>query len=240
MTPDRESHNDLPTRNDLLRRLPVAQRQRLLALCRIQRFDVGTVLAEPAQLSTLLVFPLSGLVSESSGGGLWGLVQLHLIGSEGVIGASTLLARGMPTLCATVIAGGMALVIERRRWGLALQAAPRLHMLLQRYQSLQIGQLARAAVCLGFHEAQPRLARWLLTAADRGGGVQLAITHERLAVLLGLRRSGVTVCAGRLHARGFIDYRRGDIQILDRKGLEGAACICYGEDHAAHAFAFPN
>lgn len=239
MIPASEPDRPSPQGNGVLNSLPAAQRQRLLSLCRTRSIAVGSVLGSPELVPKALVFPLSGLVSESEGSGAWGLVQLHLIGAEGVIGAGGLLARGMPALRATTTAAGLALVIDQRGWRAALQVAPRLQTLLQRYHSLRIGQLARAAVCLGFHEAQPRLARWLLAAADRSDSQHLTITHERLAVLLGLRRSGVTVCAGRLHARGLIDYRRGDIRILDREGLENAACDCYADDLAAYALAFP-
>lgn len=239
MTLASESDNTRLPGNSLIDSLPAAQRQRLLSLCRTCSIEVDSVLSSPERAPKALVFPLSGLVSESSGSGDWGQVQLHGVGSEGVVGAGALLARGMPALRSTTTAAGLALVIDYRSWRAALQVAPRLLALLQRYHSLHTGQLARAAVCLGFHEAQPRLARWLLAAADRSDTEHLTITHERLAVLLGLRRSGVTVCAGRLHVGGLIDYRRGEIRILDREGLENAACDCYADDLAAHALAFP-
>lgn len=220
--------------NAVLGALPLAQSERLMRLCGTRPLSVDQVLGSRLNALKALVFPLTGLVVESFGDGEFGLVQLNLVGTEGMLGSLRPEARDAFHLRHTVIVGGHALVIDRRKVREALRVAPRLAGLVDRFNALHVGQLARAAICLGFHPAQSRLARWLLEASDRSGSGPIEITHERLAVLLGVRRSGVTVCAGRLSAAGLIDYRRGVIRIRDQTGLERAACSCFAQARSAH------
>jgi CRP-like cAMP-binding protein len=90
-----------------------------------------------------------------------------------------------------------------------------------------LAQTAQTAACNRVHELEERLARWLLMCHERVQGDRLPITHEFLAMMLGTRRSSVTVAAGMLHRAGLIEYSRGDVTITNRKGLEEAACECY-------------
>ncbi|MFN7782888.1 MAG: Crp/Fnr family transcriptional regulator [Lysobacterales bacterium] len=227
-----------PASNHLLDSLPRPQRTRLLKLCRLRDLEVDDVLSIPGSAGTALLFPLSGLVSQSLVRTGAESLQLLALGSEGLIGAAGVLRAGAETLAAVVAVRGVAVSLDRRFWNQAVAASPRLCPLLQRYQGLQSGRLARSAVCLALHAGEQRLVRWLLEAADRVGDAPLPVTHERLGRLLGLRRSGVTVLAGNLHRSGLIDYHRGRICLRDLAGLEAAACACYLEDRHARAGAF--
>src|SRR5690242_1738286 len=89
---------------------------------------------------------------------------------------------------------------------------------------------AQTAACNRLHLVEQRCARWLLNASDRMGSNTMAITHEFLALLLRVRRAGVTVVAGKLQSSGLIRYHRGRLTILDRDGLEREACECYHAD----------
>lgn len=92
------------------------------------------------------------------------------------------------------------------------------------YQSLTLGQIA---ACNRLHEVEERMARWLLMVQDRIGGNEIPLTQEFIANMLGTRRSTVTLIAGALQRSGLIEYRRGNVKVLDRQGLESTACECY-------------
>ena len=88
--------------------------------------------------------------------------------------------------------------------------------------------------CNRYHLLEGRLARWLLMTADRAQSNRFTATHEMLSWMLGVRRAGVTQSANSLQLRTLISYSRGKVEILDRKGLEKAACTCYGADLAGY------
>ena len=102
-----------------------------------------------------------------------------------------------------------------------------------------MAQLTSSAACLRFHLIGQRLARWLLMSQDRAHADTFHVTHEFLAYMLGVRRVGITVAAGDLQRGGLIAYHRGELTVLDRPGLEAAACSCYATDRLNYSEQMP-
>jgi CRP-like cAMP-binding protein len=109
-----------------------------------------------------------------------------------------------------------------------LESTPQLRLLLNRYAAIRGMQIAQTAACNRLHGIEQRLARWLLMTQDRVASGSLRITHDFLATMLGTDRPSVSVAAGVLQRKGFIEYARGAVKIVNRKKLEDSACECYG------------
>jgi CRP-like cAMP-binding protein len=108
-----------------------------------------------------------------------------------------------------------------------ISAGGALGEIVRRYTQAFVSQITQQVACNGLHSVEERCARWILLTNDRVGADEFPLTHEFLAQMLGVRRPSVTVVAGILQQAGFIRFRRGRIQITDRKGLESASCRCY-------------
>ena len=154
-------------------------------------------------------------------------LEIGLIGAEGIAGVSVILGATnsySETMCQT---GGAAYRLSASALRDVAFRAPHLHDLLLRYTHVFHVQVAQTAACNAHHELSQRLARWLLAAHDRSNVDELSLTQDLIAVMLGVRRSTVSIAAGTLQKAGIIRYHHGKITIIDRVGLENAACECY-------------
>jgi len=222
------------TTNQLLDHLPVAERRRVLRLGEQLALFNGQQLASQGERMHMLLFPLQGCVSLVAPVDAHPLLQVGMVGCEGVVGAQLLLDGATSPTTVVVQQDGQAWGMPASALHGELAGCPGLRRLLMRYLLVQLRQSVTAAACLHFHALQARLARWLLMGQDRAAGDGFAVTHENLAQLLGVRRVGVTVAAGCLQTVGLIRYHRGWITISDRAGLEQAACGCYAQDQASY------
>ena len=221
--------------NHLIELLPRRDRLRLLAVCEPVQFRLGDVLCDPGTATRHVYFPTDGFVSlvaliDGSPG-----VEVGLVGREGMLGVQ--LALGVPTapLRALVQGSGAAWRVSTASFRREFARSTALQRTLNRYLYVLMAQLATSAACLRFHQIGPRLARWLLMSQDRAHADSFHVTHEFLAYMLGVRRVGITVAAGALQRDGLIGYHRGDFTVLDRAGLEAAACGCYATDGRTYA-----
>jgi CRP-like cAMP-binding protein len=154
-------------------------------------------------------------------------LEIGLIGAEGIAGFSVVLGGKTSyaeTMCQT---GGKAYRMPAAALKEVFQNAPHLRDLILRYVLLFQVQVAQTAACNAHHDLEQRLARWLLSAHDRTDGAELSLTQDLIAVMLGVRRATVSLAASTLQRAGVIRYQHGKITIVDRIGLENAACECY-------------
>ncbi len=150
-----------------------------------------------------------------------------MVGDEGMVGMPMVLGIGVSAVRALVQGAGTALRMSAARFRAEFKASPALQRALFRYTHLLMAQVSQTAACNRFHVAEARLARWLLMTGDRLHADHFVLTQEFLSHMLGVRRVGVTKAASDLEHKKLIDYSRGHIRILDRAGLEAAACSCY-------------
>ena len=216
------------TDNLLLESLPQPHRAAICARLEEVVLPPGTVLYEAEQTPRHAWFVTSGLVSTMVAMSDGRTAEISLSGSEGVIPAYHVLDgnAGTPTRCIVQTATSAYRIPlgELRR---EVQRSEALRALVQRCFERRTMILTQIAACNRLHDAEQRLARWLLTAQDLTGNSSIGLSQGFLADILGSRRTTVTIAAGTLRRRAFIDYRRSHIRILDRDGLKSAACECY-------------
>lgn len=154
--------------------------------------------------------------------------EVGTIGNEGVVGLPLLLGdtRAPTAVYVQVPGGGLRMKATVFNKELARSASMRLVM--HHYAHAFFNQVAQSAACNQFHSIEQRCARWMLMTHDRMQSDEFLLTQEFLAMMLGVQRTGVSVAAAALQRAGLIHYRRGNVSILDRRGLIGSSCECYG------------
>lgn len=227
------AHEDVPNR--LLDALPGRERDRLLGRFEPVELVFGQCLLQPGGRMGDVYFPTRSYISLILPLARGPSLEVGLIGNEGMWSVDVPLGTDTSQLRAVVQGGGVALRMPADRFRQELGASEALRRLINGYTVVVLQQLAQAAACMHSHLVEGRLARWLLMTQDRAHADHFHLTHEYLAHMLGVRRVGVTVAASALQQRKLIAYHRGDISVLDRRGLESAACECYAADLLSYA-----
>ena len=223
MNPDQDQHR----RNRLLAALGPRDFALLEPHLQIVPIREGEFLHVPGDEIEQVYFLHSGIVSLMAISEDGNAISTASVGSEGAIGtiAGTGFVRAFTR--AMVQAPGVASQIAVSHFRRAVSTSEAINDLLTRYHMALMCQVQQTSLCNSVHDATSRLSRLLLILSEQGEDDTISFSQERLADMLGLRRSSVTLAAQTLQSRRFISYRRGRIEIVNRKGLKAAACECY-------------
>jgi len=215
--------------NRLLDALPLPDRRRIAALLEREKGEHKQMLYGPGARIEALYFPVDAVASIlttlSDGAG----VEIATVGNEGMLGSPVVLGSdAMPAreFCQIQVPGEV-LRMDRGSFEEVLSRDSPFRNVIQLYVQALFTQIAQQVACNALHSVEERCCRWLLLTHDRVQKDTFPITHEFLAQMLGVRRASVTLAAGALQAAGLISYRRGEMIIVDREGLEEVSCECY-------------
>ena len=189
--------------------------------------EIGKILYEPDETIEQVYFVTEGIISLLATLEDGASVEAGVIGPEGMLGIPIVLSAKSSPHLALVQGSGHAMKMTARDLRDAIKKDGVFLDLLLRYINAMFVQVAQTAACNRLHTVEERLARWLLLTHDRVKHDEFILTQEFISRMLGVRRAGVNVSANSLRQDGLIDYRRGKVTILNRKGLERASCECY-------------
>lgn len=215
------------TANELLALLPADELARLQPRLKQVPLEARAVLFQPLVPIEHVYFPERGMVSLVSLMESGARIEVATIGAEGLVGLPAVLGVEMAPVQAMVQVPGSAWRIAAPALRGELARNGQLRQLLSLYQCAFLAQVMQTVACNGLHAIRQRCCRWLLMTHDRAQQDEFPLTHEFLALMLGVRRSSITEVLRPLQARGLIRYRRGTFTILDRRHLEETACECY-------------
>ncbi len=216
-----------PPKNKILAALPTMEYERLLPNLKPVELKHSEVLFRAGEIMEFVYFPNSSMVSLISETAAGDCAEVGVVGFEGMAGISCILGVDRSPYLGLVQYpnGAMRMTVQDLRNEFNL--AGKLHTRLLRYVQGLLLQTSQVAACNSLHTVSERLARWLLMSLDRCQCKDLPFTQEFLGYMLGTRRASVTEAAIVLQAEGYIHYRRGHINIIDREGLVDHSCECY-------------
>lgn len=217
----------LVTKNYLLAALLRPEYERLAPHLEPVHLARGQTLADAGDTLRYAYFPTNGMVSLLSTTEDGQSIEVAMVGCDGVVGVPIILRVGVMPYWSMVQLPADAMRIKASVLRKEFDRGGQLHDLMLRYTHSLLAQISQSAVCNRFHTVEERLCRWLLISRDRVKSDTINLTQEFIAQMLGTARTGVTMAAVPLQDAGLIRYRRGKITILDRQGLERAACECY-------------
>lgn len=221
--------------NTLIDALPRTARKRLLSICEPVDLVSGHIVSGSDSITRHVYFPTGSILSLTTSSKDSPVLEVGMVGSEGMLGLQVVLAVDSVPLQASVRGSGPAWRIATEPFNRELLGSRALRQSLNCYLQVTLLQFTLEARCVRFHQIDQRLARWLLMTHDRTHAESLTVTQALIAHLLGVRRVGIAKAAGTLQRRGLIRYVRGVLTIVDRKALESVSCDCYETTRRTYA-----
>ena len=217
------------TGNRLLDVLPSEDRKALLAVATTISPPQGRVVYQQGSEISHVYFPTSAMYSLVLNLDSGEKAEVATVGNEGFVGLPVFFRLQRSPYEAMLQVAGEALQIPIKKFSRLIASTPALEELISRFATYSFHCANQQVACNAFHALEERACRWLLLTQDRAGSDRFQLTQEFLAEMLGVTRQSVTIVAGTLQRAGMITYKRGEISVLNRAGLEEAACECYGE-----------
>jgi CRP-like cAMP-binding protein len=215
------------TTNTLVDALPRTARKRLLAICERVDLVAGHIISGSDAPTRHVYFPTGSLLSLTTSSKEPPVLEVGMVGSEGMLGLQVLLSEDSLPLQASVRGPGTAWRVATDPFNRELAGNRALRQCLYGYLQVTLLQFTSQARCVRFHSIHQRLARWLLMTHDRTHADSFNVTQAVIAQMLGVRRVGIAEAAGAFQRGGMISYVRGILTIVDRPGLESQTCACY-------------
>lgn len=214
-------------KNHLLAALPAEEIDRLAPDLESIPLPLGKVIYESGDKMTHVYFPTTAIISMLYIMENGGTAEIGIAGNNGLIGSALFMGSESTSSRAVVQSKGEAIRIKAKPLLTEFARGGLFQQLLLRYTQTLMTQISQTAVCNRLHTVEQQLCRWLLINHDQLETNKLIMTQELIANMLGVRREGVTISARKLQERRLITYVRGVITMIDRQGLENAACECY-------------
>ena len=214
-------------KNFLLASLPDVEFERVQTHLELTPLKLGRVLYESGDRLDYVYFPTTAIISLLYIMENGSTAEIGVVGNDGILGIALFMGGDTTPNRAVVQSAGEAFKMKASDLRDEFTLGGVFHNLLLRYTQALITQISQTAVCNRLHSVEQQLGRWLLLSHDRLSNDTLVMTHDLISNMLGVRREGVTMAARKLAARKLIKNVRGSITILDRQGLEQAACECY-------------
>jgi CRP-like cAMP-binding protein len=214
-------------KNRLLAAIQPASRERLAPYFEEVEVKLGTTVCEAGGVLNHAYFPDGAVLSLLTVLENGSAIETANIGREGAFGLFAAMYSRTSFNRSLVQLQGNLIRVPIKILQVEFEQNAQIRNLFVSYSETQLAQIQQTVACNSMHTTQERICRWLLMMHDRADGEELTYTHEFLAAMMGVSRKSVTLAAQALQKAGFIDYRRGKMQVVDRPGLENASCECY-------------
>jgi len=218
----------MTTENRLLAVMPRELYEKLAPNLKRVSLAQGTILHHPGETIETLYFPIDCLLSITITMNDGSTAEAGMVGNREVIGINAFMGGRETTQTEYVVQmAGSAFKVDAQLLLEEFDRNKELRDVLLRYTQALIAQISQTTGCNSLHNLDQRLARWMLEVQDRVNSDELKLTHEFISHMLGVRRAGVTQAAQKLQERGLIQYQRGNVKILNQRGLEASSCECF-------------